>query len=81
MIAAETRLNQELQICQIQASELETKDNWLRQIAAMFDEHEQRLEDTYNMARDYEVKRAAYFKLQELRDLRREIEIIQEQEG
>lgn len=81
MTAAETRLDQELQICQLQASELETKDNWLRQIATMFDEHEQRLEDTYNMTREYDIKRAAYFKLQELRDLRKEIETIQEQEG
>lgn len=80
MTAAEMRLNQTIQICRLQESELETKDNWLRQIAAMFDEHEQRLEDTYNMAREYEVKRAAYFKLQELRDLRKEIETIQEQE-
>lgn len=80
MIAAETRLDQVLQICQIQASELETKDNWLQQIATMFDEHELRLEDTYNMTREYDIKRAAYFKLQELRDLRKEIETIQEQE-
>lgn len=81
MTAAETRLDQVLQICQIQANELETKDNWLRQIATMFDEHEQRLEDTYNMTREYDIKRAAYFKLQELRDLRKGIETIQEQEG
>ncbi len=81
MTAAETRLDQALQICQLQASELDTKDNWLRQIATMFDEHEQRLEDTYNMTREYDIKRAAYFKLQELRDLRREIDIIRGQEG
>lgn len=81
MTAAETRLDQALQICQLQANELETKDNWLRQIATMFDEHERRLEDTYNMTREYDIKRAAYFKLQELRDLRREIDIIRGQEG
>lgn len=81
MTAAQTRLDQAMQICQLQASELEAKDSQQHQIMAMFDEHEQRLEDTFNMVRDYETKRAAYFKLQELRDIRKEIEIIQGQEG
>lgn len=81
MTAAQTRLDQAMQICQLQANELEIKDNQMAHIMAMFTEHEQRLEDTYNMTREYDIKRAAYFKLQELRDLRKEIETIQEQEG
>lgn len=79
-MTAEMKLENALQTCQLQANELEAKDNKLSQIMAMFDEHEQRLEDTFNMVRDYETKRAAYFKLQELRALRKEIETIQEQE-
>ena len=81
MTAAQMKLENALQICQLQANELEAKDNQMAQIMAMFTEHEQRLEDTYNMTREYDIKRAAYFKLRELRDLRKEIETIQEQEG
>ena len=81
IMRAEARLNHTQEICRMQAQELETKDNQMAQIMAMFTEHEQRLEDTYNMTREYDIKRAAYFKLQELRDLRKEIETIQEQEG
>lgn len=81
MTAAQRRLDQAMQICQLQANELEAKNSQLHQIMAMFDEHEQRLEDTYNMTREYDIQRAAYFKLQELRDLRKEIETIQGQEG
>ena len=81
MTAAQMRLDQAMQICQLQANELEVKDSQQRQIMAMFDEHEQRLEDTYNMTREYDIQRAAYFKLQELRDLRKEIETIRGQEG
>lgn len=80
MTAAEMKLENAMEMCQLQANELETKDNQMVQIMAMFTEHEQRLEDTYNMTREYDIKRAAYFRLQELRDLRKEIETIQEQE-
>ena len=80
MTAAETRLENALQMCQLQADELEVKDSQEHQIVAMFEEREQRLEDTYNNTPDYTIKMAAYFKLQELRYLRREIERIQGQE-
>lgn len=81
MTAAEMRLEQAIQICQLQVNELETKDSQIRQIVAVLDEREQRLEDTYNLSPDYKTKAAAYYKLTELRDLRKEIETILGQEG
>lgn len=81
MTSQEMKLENALEMCQLQADVLEVKDSQKHQIMAMFEEHEQRLEDTYNMAPDYVIKSAAYFKLQELRDLRNEIEIIMKQEG
>lgn len=81
MTSAEMRLENAKEMCQLQANELEVKDSQHRQIMAMFEEHEQRLEDTYNTAPDYVIKSAAYFKLQELRELHNEVEIIMGQEG
>lgn len=78
MTAAEMSLENAKEMCQLQANELEAKDSQFHQIMAMFEEHEQVLEDTYNTAPDYVIKSAAYFKLQELRDLRNEIETIRE---
>ncbi len=80
MTAAEMKLDHINQICRLQADELETKDNQTLQIMTMFDEHEQRLEDTYNLSPDYTTKAAAYFRLDELRDLRKEIKTILGQE-
>ena len=51
-------------------------ENQIQQIKAVFDEREQRLDDTYNLSREYKTRAAAYFKLKELRDLRKEINII-----
>lgn len=81
MTAPEMELDQIIQISRLQANELETKDSQIRQIVAVFDEREQRLEDTYNLSPDYKTKAAAYFKLAELRELRKEIETILGQEG
>ena len=81
MTAAQMRLDQAMQICQLQANELEAKNSQLHQIMAMFDEHEQRLEDTFNCTHDDGHKKAAFYRLKELRSLRKEIETIQGQEG
>lgn len=81
MTAAEMKLDHINQICRLQTEELEIKDNQTRQIMTMFDEHEQRLEDIYNLTHEISTKKMAYFRLKELRDLRKEIEAIRGQEG
>lgn len=81
MTATAMMLDHLNQICRLQADELEIKDNQIRQIMTMFDEHEQRLDDTYNLSPDYTTKATAHFRLDELRDLRKEIETILGQEG
>ena len=81
MTAPEMSLDQLLQISRLQAEELEMQDNQIRHIRTVFDEREQRLEDTYNLSRDYITRSAAYFKLVELRDMRKEIDTILGSEG
>jgi hypothetical protein len=81
MSVAEMKLQHAVEENNFNRTALDIKTSQKHQIMAMFEEHEQRLEDTYNTAPDYVIKSAAYFKLQELRDLRNEIETIQEQEG
>ena len=81
MTAPEMSLDQLLQISRLQAEELETKDNQLRHIKTVFDEREQRLEDTYKWSWERTTREAARINLEELRDMRREIDIILESEG
>lgn len=81
MTAAEMKLENAMEMCQLQANELEVKDSQLNQIMAMFEEREQVLEDIYNGVSDYVVKSSTYFKLQELRSLRKEINKIRGKEG
>lgn len=76
MTVAEMSLEHNLEFYRRKAAERDEQESQIRQIKAMFDEREQRLDDTYNLSRDYETRTAAYFKLKELRDLRKEINII-----
>ena len=81
MTAPEMNLEQAIQISRLQAEELETKENQIQQIKAVFDEREQRHEDTYNLSSDYKTKAGAYYRLEELRDLRKEFDAILRTEG
>lgn len=81
MTAPEMSLDQAIQISRMQAEELETKDNQLRHIKTVFDEREQRLLDTYNKSSGSQERAEALCKLEELRDTRKEIDIILGSEG
>lgn len=81
MTAPEMELDQSIQISRLQAEELEIKDNQIRHIMTALDEREQRLEDTYNLSSDYKTKAGAYYRLEELRDLRKEFDAILRTEG
>lgn len=47
----------------------------------IFDEREQRLADTYKWSWERTTREAAHIKLEELRDMRKEIDIILGSEG
>lgn len=81
MTAAEMKLERDLEYFRMKSAELDERDSQIRQIIAVFNEREQRLEDTFNLSGDYKTTAAAHFKLKELRDLRKEIETILGQEG
>ena len=52
MTAAETRLDQALQICWLQANELEVKDNQLRQVQDVLDNIMQDIDDKRIKSKD-----------------------------
>lgn len=79
--AVEMKLQRDIEYSRMQAAELEERENQIRQIKAMFDEREQRHEDTYNLSSDYKTKAGAYYRLEELRDLRKEFDAILRTEG
>lgn len=81
MTAPEMNLDQAIQISRLQAEELEMQDNQIRHIRTVFDEREQRLADTYNMSPDSRERVEAICKLTEVRDMRKEIDIILGSEG
>lgn len=81
MTAPEMSLDQVFQISRLQAEELELKDSQIRHIRTMLDEREQRLEDTYKWSWERTTREAAHIKLEELRDMRKEIDIILGSEG
>lgn len=81
MTAAQMRLDQAMQICQLQAHELEVKDSQQRQIMTAIDEHIQRQDDTFINTHDSMQKKIAYYTVKAMRELRKEIEIVQGQEG
>lgn len=76
MTVAEMSLERDLEFYRRKAAERDERENQINQIKSVFDEREQRLDDTYNLSRDYKTRAAAYFKLKELRDLCKEINII-----
>lgn len=81
MTVAQMKLDQAMQICQLQANELEAKDNKLSQIMAAIDEHIQRQDDTFINTHDSVQKKIAYYTVKAMRELRKEIKSIQGQEG
>lgn len=81
MTVADARIEHERQMYRLNAQELEIKENQIQQIKAVFDEREQRHEDTYNLSSDYKTKAGAYYRLEELRDLRKEFDAILRTEG
>lgn len=81
MAVAQTKLENALQMCQLQANELEIKDNQMAQIMAAIDEHIQRQDDTFINTHDSMQKKIAYYTVKAMRELRKEIESIQGQEG
>ena len=81
MTVAQTKLENALQMCQLQANELEIKDNQMAQIMAAIDEHIQRQDDTFINTHDSMQKKIAYYTVKAMRELRKEIESIQGQEG
>lgn len=81
MTAAETELDQAIQINRLQAEELEMHNNQTRRIITAFDEREQGLLDGINMVRDYKLVSALSSRLDELRYMRKEIGVILGSEG
>jgi len=81
MTVADARIEHERQMYRLNAQELEMKENQIQQIKAVFDEREQRHEDTYNRSSDYKTKAGAYYRLEEPRDLRKEFDAILRTEG
>lgn len=80
MTVGQMKLENALQMCQLQAQELEIKDNKLSQIMAAIDEHIQRQDDTFINTHDSMQKKIAYYTVMAMRELRKEIESIQGQE-
>lgn len=76
MTASELRLERELSYHKIKSTELDKRDDQIQQIMTVFDEREQRLNDTFILSHDGRTRVMAYHKLRELRELRREIKSI-----
>lgn len=81
MTVAQMKLENALEMCLLQANELDTKNNQQRQTMAAIDEHIQRQEDTFINTHNASEKRIAYYTVKAMKALRKEIEIIQGQEG
>lgn len=81
MTAPEMSLDQVLQISRLQAEELEMQGKQIRHILKIFDEREQRLLDGINTVRNDRVTSVLSSRLEELKYIRKEIDIILGAEG
>jgi hypothetical protein len=81
MMENQTKLENALQTCLLQADELETKDNQMAQIMDMVDDYIQRQEDAFINTHNASKKKIAFYTVKAMRELKKEIEIIQGQEG
>lgn len=81
MNAAEMKLDHLNQICQLQANELESKENKIRQIRATIAIHKQNHSDTMVMTHDQKKKAEEQCAWKALDNIEKEIEAIIGQEG
>lgn len=76
MTAAETRLDQALQICQLQANELEVKDNQLRQVQDTLDNIMQDIDDKRIKSDDLQKSVLLHNQWKGLNQFKKELEKI-----